>query len=214
MNPRPRAAIAVISVASVLLVGRWIVEVRKPLSSRVEVASEAMLRGDGKALFAYASQREVEQEGLTPAKLQAVLDRLLVPQIARKVGTSDHEDDTGDFHALSVQKVLTKDGRTVPVFFELWSGQHGLETNVLGTVLGQAWDLRLQPAGGYAKPSDYFEAGVRGIREDTAFLTSVGLHGVASRDPSKPFTTWERLEARDRQKVVDHRDASFSSGSG
>lgn len=199
-----RKQILIAMLGSTVLGGTvlWVIQIRRPLSSHTDAALEQMIQGNAKALMSYVGERESREEGLTREKLQTVLDRLLVSQIAHKaVVPTEHEDDTGDFHALSMRDVITYDGRTVSLGFELYKAEDGLRTNVLGTVLRSAWELRYRPTEGYDHPSGMFLAGARGIETDRAFLESLGIRGVTSKKLDA-FTTWPELIARNRDMAT------------
>lgn len=190
--------LTIAGLAALSLLVAFIVNARRPLSHRSMQALDVLIKGDAGSLIGFASEKEIKEEGLTRDKLQAVLDRLVRPYIDHLDPSTDFDgsDSTGNFNAVSERQVVTKDGRVVPLGAQVWMGDGKPFINVLHTALHASWTLRAFPKGGYKSSSAFFQASVKGLREDRAFLESLGLRGYMPSNATEPFRTWDETLER------------------
>jgi hypothetical protein len=185
--------VALVVMASVIF---YIRSARRPLSDRATGFTQAMVRGDAAALMATATTREVEEGKLTQAKLQQVLDHVLLPQLsagktATVLGT---QDDTGDVHGMTIMSVPTAAGAPTTFGWDVYETESGPRSPVLKQVLISAWLLRFGHKDGKDYPrGEQFRAVMAGIRADGTFLKSIGLAGITPIEPEKKFATWDQM---------------------
>lgn len=183
---------------------------RKPLTSDAQSYMQAVLNGDGEALYRLSYDMERKLLRLTPEKLTRFLREILVPEMrGMKVVSMKPWADQADAREACVEVRLEgPPSRSHVMTFCVYRSEQGGRAMVSGLVF-DAWMLRYVVNKG--KPMNWkarYEAAILGITADRERLLAIGLPGyVPVPQPGAPaptLRTWGAVLASSRQRLKNY----------